>query len=417
MMSDKRNPIHLIAAFACGLALVTTCSLARAADAAFQKWLAELWPEAQSIGVSRATFEAATRGLEPDLSLPDLDIPGRAKPSEQAEFIRSPAEYVSEATIARLAAQGKQLADQHRVTLAAIERQFGVPAPIIIAIWGRETVFGTYKLPHNAVRVLATQGYLGRRKDQFRQEFLLALKLLQEGHVKLADMKSSWAGAMGHTQFLPSDFYKYAVDFDGDGRRDVWTSVPDSLASAAKQLVDKGWLRGKRWAYEVRAPKTLDCAIAVPEIIKPVGEWLKLGFVPAYGRKLGPDELAEEASLLLPAGSYGPAFLTPKNYFALKSYNVSDLYVLFVGHLADRIADPRPFETPWAKVTQLQTAEVEKMQRVLADRGLYQDKIDGRAGMLTRAALGKYQKASGLKPDCWPTAAVLDHMQRNAGKK
>jgi hypothetical protein len=120
---------------------------------------------------------------------------------------------------------------------------------------------------------------------------------------------------------------------------------------------------------------------------------------------------------LLPAGSYGPAFLTPKNYFALKSYNVSDLYVLFVGHLADRIADPRPFETPWAKVTQLQTAEVEKMQRVLADRGLYQDKIDGRAGMLTRAALGKYQKANGLKLDCWPTAAALDHMQRNAGKK
>ncbi len=413
----KRNPIHFIASFACGLALVTMCSSVRAADLAFQKWLQDLWPQAQSMGISRATFEMATRGLEPDLSLPDLEIPGRpGKAPEQAEFIRSPAEYVSEATIARLAAQGKQLAEEHRATLAAIERQFGVPPPIILAIWGRETVFGTYKLPHNAVRVLATQGYLGRRREQFRQEFLLALKMIEEGHVKLTDMKSSWAGAMGHTQFLPSDFYKYAVDFDGDGRRDVWTSVPDSLASAAKQLVDKGWLRGKRWGYEVRAPKNLDCAIAVLEIVKPVGEWLQQGFVPAYGRKLGLDELTEEASLLLPAGTYGPAFLTPKNYFALKSYNVSDLYVLFVGHLADRIADPRPFETPWAKVTQLLTAEVEKMQRVLAARGLYQDKIDGRAGMLTRAALGKYQKANGLKTDCWPTAAALDHMQRNAGK-
>ena len=416
-MLKNRSSIFLIAALMCGSELFATCGSASAADLAFQKWLADLWPSAQSMGISRATFDLATRGLEPDLSLPDLKIPRRpGKAPEQAEFIRSPAEYVSEATIARLSAQGQKLAVEHRATLAAIERQFGVPPPIIVAIWGRETVFGTYKLPHNAVRVLATQGYLGRRRDQFQQEFLLALKMIEEGHVRLADMKSSWAGAMGHTQFLPSDFYKYAVDFDGDGRRDVWTSVPDSLASAAKQLVDKGWLRGKRWAYEVRAPKNLDCAIAVPEIIKPVGEWLKQGFVPAYGRKLGSDELAEEASLLLPAGSYGPAFLTPKNYFALKSYNVSDLYVLFVGHLADRIADPRPFETPWAKVTQLQTAEVEKMQRVLADRGLYQDKIDGRAGMLTRAALGKYQKANGLKLDCWPTAAVLEHMHRNAGK-
>jgi hypothetical protein len=148
----------------------------------------------------------------------------------------------------------------------------------------------------------------------------------------------------------------------------------------------------------------------------PIGEWLKRGFVPAYGRKLGAAELAEPASLLQPAGLYGPSFLTPKNYFVIKEYNFSDLYVLFVGHLSDRIADPRPFETPWGQVVQLHTRDLERMQRVLTARGFYRDKIDGKAGMLTRSALGAYQKKNGLKVDCWPTNAVLEHMEGRAGR-
>ena len=147
-------------------------------------------------------------------------------------------------------------------------------------------------------------------------------------------MKSSWAGAMGLTQFMPSDFYKYAVDFDGDGRRDIWNSVPDALASAAKQLVDKGWQRDLRWAYEVHPPADVDCTTGIPENTRPIGEWIKSGFVPAYGRKLSAAEQAEPASLLQPAGLYGPAFLVTKNYFVIKEYNFSDLYVLFVGHLS-----------------------------------------------------------------------------------
>jgi len=388
-------------------------SSATAADATFQKWLADLWPAAQQLGISRATFDTATRNLEPDLTLPDLDVPGRPKPPGQPEFVRSPGEYLSESSFTRLAEQGKRLAAEHRATLARIEREFGVPGNVILAIWGRETAYGTYKLPHNAIRVLATQAYLGRRKVQFREEFLLALKMLQEGHVKLADMKSSWAGAMGHTQFLPTDFYKHAVDFDGDGKRDIWNSVPDALASAAKQLVAKGWQRGRRWNYEVRAPGNVDCTIAEPGFVLPIGEWFKRGYVPAYARRFSAEDLAEPASLLMPAGLYGPAFLTPKNYYVLKDYNFSDLYVLFVGHLSDRIADPRPFEAPWQKLTQLQERELAEMQRQLTARGFYKDKLDGKAGMLTRAALGAYQKANGLKLDCWPTAAVLEHMRRH----
>jgi lytic murein transglycosylase len=385
-----------------------------AADVAFTKLIADLWPAAHEAGVSRAVFDGAMRGLEPDLSLPDLVIPGRPQqaPPGQAEFVQAPADYLKEASFDRLAAQGRKLAEEHRSTLAAIEQRFGVPGPVILAIWGRETDFGRYKLPHDAIRVLATQAYVGRRKELFRAELIAALKMLQDG-VPRAQLRSSWGGAMGLTQFLPSEFYKQGVDFDGDGRVDIWNSVPDALASAAKQLLDKGWQRGLRWAYEVRAPRDVDCTIGVPENAKSIGEWLKDGFVPAYGRNLRPDELSQQASLLQPAGSYGPAFLATKNYFVIKEYNFSDLYVLFVGHLSDRISDPRPFETPWAKLVQLRTAQVEAMQRELTRRGFYAEKIDGKAGMKTRAALGAFQKVKGLKLDCWPTNDVLTQMGPN----
>ncbi|HEY5966271.1 MAG TPA: lytic murein transglycosylase [Xanthobacteraceae bacterium] len=386
--------------------------VAQAADPQFQAFLQSLWPEAQRMGVSRPTFDAAIRGVEPDLSLPDLALTGRPErpPPQQPEFVQTPADYVRESSIARLAAEGKKLLTAHRATLDAIEKQFGVPPQIILAIWGRETAFGGYKLPHDALRALATQAYTGRRKDMFRAEFLAALKMLQDG-VPRERMRSSWGGAMGLTQFLPSEYYKHAVDFDGDGRVDIWTSVPDALASAAKQLANKGWVRGERWAYEVRSPGNVDCTIAQPAHVLPVGEWLKRGYAAAHGRRLSDGELTKEASLLLPEGTYGPAFLTPKNYFVIKEYNFSDLYVLFVGHLSDRIVDGKPFEKSWSKNAQLRTEQVEAMQKTLTERGLYRDKVDGKAGMLTRAALGEYQKASGLKLDCWPTAAVVSHMQ------
>jgi lytic murein transglycosylase len=382
------------------------------ADAAFQKFLAETWPGARSLGVSRFTFDKATRGLDPDLSLPDLAIPGRAEAApQQPEFVQTPAQYLREPTFDRLAAQGKKLAMQYRDTLVRIEKEFGVPGNVVLAIWARETDYGAERQPYDALRVLATQAYIGKRKDFFRNEFLHALKMLQDG-VPRADLRSSWGGAMGLTQFLPSEFYKYAVDFDGKGKADIWHSVPDALASAAKQLAGKGWQAGKPWAIEVRAPAAVNCTIAEPGVTMPIAEWLRRGYVPAYGRSPTDVELATEASLLLPEGTYGPAFLTPKNYYVLKDYNYSDLYVLFVGHLSDRIAGGRPFQTPWSKNAQLKSTEVELMQKKLTALGFYKDKLDGKAGMLTRAALGAYQKKNGLKLDCWPTAAVLDHMRR-----
>jgi lytic murein transglycosylase len=413
MTRTIHSAISKLASLAALLVVFAACvSDLASADAAFDRWLQSVWPEAQALGVSRATFDAALRGLEPDYSLTDLAIPGRPEQQpQQPEFVQTPSQYLREASFDRLATRGRQLAAQYRDALTRIEREFGVPGSIVLAIWARETDYGGYQLPNDAIRVLATQAYVGKRKDFFRNEFLHALKMLQDG-VPRADMRSSWGGAIGLTQFLPSEFYKYAVDFDSDGRADIWRSVPDALASAAKQLAGKGWRAGEPWAIEVRAPANADCSIGVPEVTSPIGEWIKRGFVPAYGRKLNTAELSYDASLLQPEGSYGPSFLTPKNYYVLKDYNFSDLYVLFVGHLSDRIAGGRPFETPWSKNAQLKTSDVETMQKRLTALGLYKDKIDGKAGMLTRAALGAYQKKNGLKVDCWPTAAVLEHMRR-----
>ena len=403
-------PSFILSALLSGLMLVHGAR----ADAAFQAWLQSLWPQAQALGVSRATFDLATNGLEPDLSLPDLALPGRPERPErgQAEFVQTPADYLKEGTIAGLAAHGRKLLDQYHAPLsrdrAAVRRQPDGPARDLRA---RDRLRA---LPRHVERDpgAGDAGVCRQAQGEVSEEFLLALKILDQRQIKLADMRSSWAGAMGLTQFLPSDYFKYAVDLDGDGRADIWNSVPDALASAAKQLVDKGWQRGLRWAYEVHPPADVDCTIGVPDHTLPMGDWVQRGFAPAYGRQLSAAERAEPASLLQPAGLYGPAFLATRNYFAIKEYNFSDLYVLFVGHLSDRMVDPRPFETPWSKVAQLPTRDLDRMQQILAARGYYHDKIDGKAGMKTRAALGDYQKRNGLKVDCWPTAALLAHMER-----
>jgi lytic murein transglycosylase len=406
------NALNRLLIIAAAVVTMAGFSPAFAADAAFTQFIASLWPEAQAQGVSRATFDAETRGLEPDYKLPDLLLPGRpatGAPS-QAEFVQVPADYIREASIAKLAEEGQRLMQKYRDALSGIEKRFGVPATVVLAIWGRETDYGRYTLPYDGLRVLATQAYVGRRKDQYRNEFILALKMIGDGEVTRKDLRASWGGAVGLTQFLPSEFYKHGVDFDGDGHKDIWHSVPDALASAAEQLVNKGWQPGLRWAYEVQAPANVDCTMGVPEVTKPIGDWLRAGFIPVRGEKLSAAEQAQPASLLQPEGIYGPAFLTTKNYFVIKEYNFSDLYVLFVGHLSDRMLSPQAFATPWSASKQLRTTDVEAMQRQLTRLGLYKDKLDGKAGMQTRAALGAYQKSAGIKVDCWPSEAVLRSM-------
>ena len=388
------------------------------ADERFRAFVETLWPEARAAGVSRTTFDAAFRGVSPDLTLPDLVLPGQTRPlgRDQAEFSKTPVEYLNPAQLERLAVQGRQLLAQHEATLARIEREIGVTRHVVLGIWGRETAFGAHNSPHYAIRALATQAYLGRRKDMFRAELLHALKMLEDRVITVETMKSSWAGAMGLTQFMPSEFYTTAVDLDGDGRKDIWRSLPDALASAAMQLKQKGWVPGQPWGYEVRLPQGGSCLLEGIPQGRAVRDWVKLGLARADGRPFEPERLDEQAFLVMPAGHQGPAFLAFENYLVIKRYNMSDLYVLFVGHLADRIAGGGEFRAAWGSLRQLPNREIEEIQDRLKTLGYDIEKVDGRAGMNTRNQIGAYQKASRLRVDCWPSDSVLAALRQGVAR-
>ncbi len=379
----------------------------------FRQFVETLWPEAEAQGVSRATFDAAFQGVEADLSLPDLILPGKTQSETkgQAEFTRTPAEYLNVGYLTNLAAQGKALRGKHAATLEKIEREIGVPGEVVLAIWGRESAFGSHRSPHYAIRALATQAWLGRRKDLFRSELIHALKLMQDGVRTRENMNASWAGAMGLTQFMPSEYYTLAYDLDGDGRKDIWGSVPDALASAANQLRAKGWVPGQPWGFEVRLPAGASCRLEGPPHARTVREWAKLGVARTRGRPFPDNVLDAQAFILAPGGAHGPAFLALENFMTIKRYNMSDLYALFVGDLADRIGGAGTFEAPWGEVRQLSSRGIEEIQERLQARGYAIAKVDGKAGMNTRALIGDYQHASRLKVDCWPSEALLGHLR------
>lgn len=405
-----------------GAAFATAQTAATVAPVSFRAFIEQIWSEAQAQGVSRATFDAALKGVEPDRSLPDLILPGaggaggRETKAQQAEFVRSPAEYLNPSSLANLMSRGQALDKQWGSTLARIEQQYGVPRTMVLSIWGRETAYGTYKPPHYAIKVLATQAYLGRRKERFREELLAALKLIEERHVTIPEFKASWAGAFGLTQFMPTDFYKFAVDFDGDGKRDLFHSVPDALASAAVQLSKYGWEKDKPWGWEARAPKSPDCSLEGLAHVRPMREWLKLGYLRADAKAMPATMMDVPAMLLMPAGTYGPAFLTTNNFQVIKAYNFADLYALFVGHLADRMAGGAPFIQSWGAVTPTPEKDAMEMQTHLRAAGFEIEKIDGKIGTKSRSALGSYQKRHGLTLDCWPTPATLQQMRQVAQK-
>jgi lytic murein transglycosylase len=397
------------------IALMAMPASARA-DQVFLGWLETLRPEATAAGVSEATFNSAFRGMEPDLTIPDLDLPGRDKTGSagQAEFTRPPSEYLDKAYMGRLSATGKQLEAKHRAALESIERDSGVDRYSLLAIWGRETSYGNYTLPKDAVRMLATLAYVGRRKDLFRKELIAALGMLESG-VARSDMKSSWAGAVGLTQFMPSEYAPFARDIDGDGKKDIFRSVPDALGSAAAQLSGKGWVAGLPWGFEVRIPAQSDCSLEGPLQARPLSDWIAAGFVRAGGQAWPQNLMTNAMYLMSPAGGNGPAFLVTDNFKVIRQYNTSDLYALFVGHLADRIAGGLDFEAPWGTAVQ-RTKTIEDIQVRLKALGYTVDKIDGKVGSNSRMNIGKYQKANGLKVDCWPTDGVLAHMRANAAQ-
>lgn len=382
-----------------------------AVERQFQSWLGnELWPAAQKTGVTRAGFDKATRGLKLNWDLPDLVPPGTAPPKErtqsQAEF-SSPAAYFSERRLQDLAATGRQLASQHARTLRQIEQTYGVPGSIVVAIWGRESGFGRARLPYSAIEVLATKAFMSTRTELFQRELVSALHMVDGGDITAADMKGSWAGALGQPQFLPSSFLKYAVDFDGDGHRNIWTSVPDSLASIANYLVKSGWQKGRDWGFEVRIPAGVSCAQEGPDRAQPVSRWAASGIERISGRPFPPSEQQVDAMMLVPAGTHGPEFLVTQNFYVLKEYNNSDLYALFIGNLADRIAyGSGAFQGRWGDVGKMLRSDVLAMQKALVSKGYDVGNVDGLPGFKTRRSLGDWQAKSGLAATCYPDASL-----------
>jgi lytic murein transglycosylase len=400
----------------------------KAVEVSFAHWLAGLWPEAAAAGVSRKTFDAHLKGIKLDWSLPQLEPPDPAfldgpplpaamkpKPRQQAEF-DVPEKYFSKGSLNGLAAGGRAKYKQLGKTLAAIQEQYGVPASVVVAIWGRETGFGQATLPYDAVTAIATQAFMGRRADEFRPHLIGALKILELEHATRAEMKSSWAGAMGHTQFLPGDFEDYAVDFDGDGRRDIWNSVPDALASAGNALHSQGWDGNQPWAYEVDLPKDFDCTLQGPDLARPIVAWSKLGVTRVRGRPFPEARLNDNAFLVLPAGLKGPAFLATNNFSVLKLYNNSDVYAIFVGHVADMIAHNAPvdFVGKWEPVERFSRERMQRFQEVLVAQGHDVGKVDGLVGFKTRQAIGIEEKALKLPLTCYPSSALVDRVLKAA---
>ncbi|MEM9437205.1 MAG: lytic murein transglycosylase [Pseudomonadota bacterium] len=372
----------------------------------FAQWLENTaWPAARAEGVTRTNFERLTRDLTPDYGLPGLSADGTVPAIDsQAEFA-APAGYFSENNLASLAAAGRRLAGQYAAPLARIERDYGVPAHIILAIWGRESAYGRASIPHDALSVLATRGFAGTRRATFTAEFAAALRIKQETGLTL---RSSWAGALGQPQFLPSSYLQYAADGDGDGTADIWGSVPDTLASIANYLAKHGYDGARDWGFEVAVPASVSCTSKGPDRGKPIQNWESAGITRISGRAFPQAERRGEGYLLMPAGRQGPAFIVTPNFYVLKEYNESDLYALFVGNLGDRIAYGSPaFRAPWGRTDAMTRGQIARAQRTLEAQGYDVGGADGLIGFKTRRAVGAWQARSGRPQTCFPNAALI----------
>ena len=374
-------------------------------DRQFRAFLdSDIVPAARAAGVSQSVLSRELSGLTPDLSLPGLGKPGRtAGPpavNYQAEF-RAPARYFSDNQFNALVAQGRRLGERHASTLRRIERETGVPSRIVLAIWGRESAYGAAKIPKDALRTVATRAFMGQRRALFKDETVAALQILAEGHISRARMKSSWGGAMGQPQFLPTSFLRHAVDFDGDGRRDIWGSVPDTLASIAAYLQWHGWVAKRDWGYEAVIPASVSCTGEGPDRGRLISDWIADGVTRVRDRPFPGHEVPEPGFLLMPAGRHGPAFIVTDNFYVLKSYNESDVYALFVGHLADRYGNNRGFVGTWDPIKTRSRGAVRKIQLDMEAKGHDVGGADGLIGFKTRRSLGTIQEQTGRRATCW----------------
>ncbi len=377
-------------------------------QAGFQHWIADFWKTAQAAGISRATYERGFAGVR-------LDREVLEKARYQPEFVRPLWDYVDSAVSEKRLQAGRAKLRQYRRLLDRLEATYGVDRHILVAIWGMESSYGEVlndpKIVKNVIQSLATLAYADAKRARFgRKQLLAALQILQSGDAPTSGLTGSWAGAMGHTQFIPTTYNAYAVDFDGDGKRNIWTSPADALASAAHYLKKSGWVSGKTWGYEVVLPRGFDYRLADGDTTQTLAQWQKLGIRRTGGRSFPrPDDRAE---LLLPSGAKGPAFLLLRNHFVIKRYNNATSYALAIGHLADRLHGGGAFARAWPRAERpLSKPERFELQWQLARTGYYKGGIDGKIGPASRAAIRAYQRQAGLEADGYAGASLLNRLR------
>ena len=374
-----------------------------AAVADFKNCIAGMWPEAARRGISRASFEQHTTRLEPEVKIMDFV-------DAQPEFTKAFWDYVDLLVTDERIARGRELLQQHAAAFEAVERAYGVDRYVIAAIWGIETKYGTVAGERPVIRSTATLACVGRRQAYFKDEFLAALEILHRGDIRPEQLKGSWAGAFGLTQFMPTAFKRYAVDFDGDGRRDVVGSVPDVIASTANHLKKAGWVTGQTWGYEVALPQGFNFMNADPARKLTMAEWARLGVARA-SREPFPRP-ADKAWLFVPAGVRGPSFLMLENFRAIMKYNPAEAYALAIGHLADRLRGGGPIAQAWPRDERVLTrAERLELQQHLNRHGFDVGEPNGRLGTKTRVAVRDFQAKSGLVPDGFASAAILERLR------
>lgn len=397
MFAKRATTAMLLAA----AGLVLLAGLPARADAGFQRWIADFRNVAVQNGISGATYDRVFRGV----AAPDPEVLEKAR--YQPEFRAEPWEYFDNRVQEDAIRRGRQLARQWKPWLDRIERRFGVDRHILLAIWSIESNYGEAlkndRIMRSLPRSLATLAYADQRRAKFaRTQLLAALRIVENGDISAEQLTSSWAGAMGHTQFIPTSYLAYAVDMDGDGRRDIWNSVPDALATAANLLQKNGWRTGETWGYEVVLPG----GRKFPAGTMPLSRWASIGVVRANGKPF--PRPSDSAELKVPDGRAGPAFLVVKNFFVLKRYNNADKYALAVGLLADEIAGYGGLVRDWNRpFERLSYEETEELQKRLGALGYYSGPIDGKIGSGSRSAIKAFQERMGLAPTGHPSKEVL----------
>jgi lytic murein transglycosylase len=372
----------------------------------FRAFIESLRPLAQEKGVSRETFDRALGGVQYDVEVSGLS-------RKQPEYGRATGDYINSLVAPNRIKGGQKRIAENAPLLDAIEKKFGVPGEVLVAIWGIETSFGVNQGGRPVIRSLATLAFHNYKGDFARDELLTALVILQQGHIPPDRMIGSWAGAMGQPQFIPSSFMRWAVDFSGDGKRDIWANVPDVLASIANYLRENGWRPGLPWGYEVVVPKGFDLRKSRGDF----REWVTLGFRRADGGTL-PTTAKDEAILFFPAGVRGPAFLVTANFNAIKTYNISDVYALAVLHLADRMAGAPPFAGKWPEDDRpLSREDRMKIQLALQKQGYKVSNTQGMIDFDLRDNIREMQAKFGMTPDGNPTAEFLGRLVGNSPNK